>query len=130
MMNHTEIDTVELGKNLAICRASTGESLDDIADMTGVSKSTLSRIERGKGQPDFRVVAAIMDYLNIPIGRVIGGSKEDPVVYYPTEPTPDIVRAHLMNDKTLTPSRAEALSELFRIAYQQFSNAERPATTR
>jgi hypothetical protein len=43
------------------------------------------------------------------------------VVYYPHEATPEIVEAHLRADKKLTPETAKALSELFRVAYQQFS---------
>jgi len=34
---------------------------------------------------------------------------------------PDIVEAHLRADRNLTPETAKALSELFRVAYQQFS---------
>ena len=45
----------------------------------------------------------------------------EPVVYYPHEATPEIVEAHLRADKKLTPETAKALSELFRVAYQQFS---------
>jgi hypothetical protein len=43
------------------------------------------------------------------------------VVYYPHESTPEIVEAHLRADKHLTPETAKALSELFRVAYTQFS---------
>jgi hypothetical protein len=35
---------------------------------------------------------------------------------------PDIVEAHLRADRNLTPETAKALSELFRVAYQQFSH--------
>jgi hypothetical protein len=34
---------------------------------------------------------------------------------------PEIVEAHLRADKKLTPETARALSELFRVAYKQFS---------
>jgi hypothetical protein len=43
------------------------------------------------------------------------------VVYYPHEATPEIVEAHLRADKNLTPETAKVLSELFRVAYTQFS---------
>ena len=43
------------------------------------------------------------------------------VVYYPQEPVPEIVEAHLRADRNLTPETAAALSELFRVAYTQFS---------
>jgi hypothetical protein len=48
-------------------------------------------------------------------------SDVEPVVYYPHEPTPEIVEAHLRADKSLSPETAKALSELFRVAYKQFS---------
>ena len=43
------------------------------------------------------------------------------VVYYPQEPMPEIVEAHLRADRNLTPDTAAALSELFRVAYTEFS---------
>ena len=39
----------------------------------------------------------------------------------PSKATPEIVEAHLRADKHLTPQTAKALSELFRVAYAQFS---------
>jgi hypothetical protein len=48
----------------------------------------------------------------------------NPVVYYPHESTPEIVEAHLRADKHLTPQTAKALSELFRVAYAQFSQPD------
>jgi hypothetical protein len=35
--------------------------------------------------------------------------------------TPDVVEAHLRADTNLTPENAAALSELFRLAYRQYS---------
>ena len=49
------------------------------------------------------------------------GTDKSAVVYFPHEATPDIVEAHLRADRNLTPETAKALSELFRVAYQQFS---------
>ena len=46
------------------------------------------------------------------------------VVYYPRESTPEIVEAHLRADRNLTSETASALSELFRVAYAQFSRTE------
>ena len=39
----------------------------------------------------------------------------------PDGTAPEIVEAHLRADKNLTPETAAALSELFRVAYTQFS---------
>ena len=49
---------------------------------------------------------------------------EKAVVYFARESTPEIVEAHLRADRNLTPETASALSELFRVAYTQFSRTE------
>ncbi|MBL8151739.1 MAG: hypothetical protein JNN15_17580 [Blastocatellia bacterium] len=49
--------------------------------------------------------------------------EEKPIVYYPSESTPDIVEAHLRADPNLKPETAKALSELFRVAYFQFAGS-------
>jgi hypothetical protein len=54
-------------------------------------------------------------------GRHSQSDSTKAVVYYPQEPTPEIVEAHLRADRNLTPETATALSELFRVAYTQFS---------
>ena len=61
----------------------------------------------------------------MPVDRVMrkqgGGADVQAVVYYPHEPTTEIVEAHLRADKNLSPETAKALSEVFRIAYEQFA---------
>jgi hypothetical protein len=59
----------------------------------------------------------------MPVDRIMKNQQKsdvEAVVYYPHEATPEIVEAHLRADKNLTPDTAKALSELFRVAYQQF----------
>ena len=118
------INTMELGSGIKRRREELGLSLRDVADVTGVSASTLSRIENGTGKPDADNIARLTGWLDMPVDRVMKKhSRQDiePVVYYPHEATPEIVEAHLRADKKLTPETAKALSELFRVAYQQFS---------
>ena len=122
--NDSWVNTVELGRAIKRRREELGLSLRDVADVTNVSASTLSRIENGTGKPDADNIARLTGWLDMPVDRVMKkSSKEDvePVVYYPHEATPEIVEAHLRADKKLTPETAKALSELFRVAYQQFS---------
>lgn len=121
------INTVELGRAIRRKREEDGLSLRDVADVTGVSASTLSRIENGTGKPDADNIARLTAWLNVPVERIMGGrqGKENgvrPVVYFPQETMPDIVEAHLRADRNLTPDTAKALSELFRVAYAQFSH--------
>lgn len=120
------VNTIELGRAIRRKREDAGLSLRDVADETGVSASTLSRIENGTGKPDADNIARLTAWLNMPMERVMSGRAEDadgtkPVVYFPQEATPDIVEAHLRADRNLTEETAKALSELFRVAYAQFS---------
>jgi len=122
--NENLVNTVELGRAIKRRREELGLSLRDVADETGVSASTLSRIENGTGKPDADNIARLTGWLDMPIDRVMNrqkASKVEAVVYYPHEATPEIVEAHLRADKNLSPETAKALSELFRVAYKQFS---------
>ena len=122
--NDKFVNTQELGRAIKRRREELGLSLRDVADVTNVSASTLSRIENGTGKPDSDNIVRLTGWLEMPIDRVINnqsGSKVEPVVYYPHEATPEIIEAHLRADKNLSPETANALSELFRVAYKQFS---------
>lgn len=122
--NNSLVNTVELGRAIKRRREELGLSLRDVADVTDVSASTLSRIENGTGKPDADNIARLTGWLDMPIDRVMNkqaASDVAPVIYYPHEATPEIVEAHLRADKKLTPETAKALSELFRVAYKQFS---------
>lgn len=124
--NESLINTQELGRAIKRRREELEMSLRDVADATEVSASTLSRIENGTGKPDADNIARLTNWLDMPIDRVMNKHQDnneavDAVVYYPHEATPEIVEAHLRADKNLTPETAKALSELFRVAYTQFS---------
>ena len=119
------VNTEELGRAIRRRREELGLSLRDVAAKTSVSASTLSRIENGTGKPDADNIARLTAWLDVPMERILSG--RDPqaeetkaVVYYPEEPVPEIVEAHLRADRNLTPETAAALSELFRVAYTQF----------
>jgi transcriptional regulator with XRE-family HTH domain len=122
------VNTEELGRAIRRRREELGLSLRDVAIETAVSASTLSRIENGTGKPDADNIARLTSWLDVPMERILGGRRsqsEDSkaVVYYPQEPIPEIVEAHLRADRNLTPETASALSELFRVAYTQFSRS-------
>src|SRR6059058_3265085 len=127
MAKKSGVNTSELGDAVRRRREQQGMSLRDVAEETGVSASTLSRIENGTGKPDADNIARLTAWLDMPVERVMSARKNEEgtdasaVVYFPHEATPDIVEAHLRADRNLTPETAKALSELFRVAYQQFS---------
>ncbi len=123
--NESLINTIELGRAIKRRREELKLSLRDVADVTNVSASTLSRIENGTGKPDADNIARLTNWLDMPVDRVMKNRNVEDVeavVYYPHEATPEIVEAHLRADKNLTPETAKALSELFRVAYSQFKN--------
>lgn len=121
------VNTVELGRAIRRKREELGLSLRDVADETNVSASTLSRIENGTGKPDADNIARLTAWLDMPVERIMSARRTDSgdaanaVVYFPQESTPNIVEAHLRADRNLSPETAKALSELFRVAYAQFS---------
>lgn len=129
------INTEELGRAIRRRREELELSLRDVADQTNVSASTLSRIENGTGKPDADNIARLTQWLDMPIERILGRGREDAneakaVVYYPHESTPEIVEAHLRADRNLSPETADALSQLFRVAYSQFSRNEQSPPSR
>jgi len=123
--NESLINTMELGRAIKRRREELGMSLRDVADTTAVSASTLSRIENGTGKPDADNIARLTSWLDMPVDRVMKkqgtSANVEAVVYYPHEAMPEIIEAHLRADRNLTPETAKALSELFRVAYTQFS---------
>src|SRR6266704_2443975 len=127
------INTEELGRAIRRRREELGLSLRDVADQTKVSASTLSRIENGTGKPDADNIARLTTWLDVPLERILTRGRDEAsdakaVVYFPHESTPEIVEAHLRADRNLSPETAKALSELFRVAYTQFSRtAEKPS---
>src|SRR5919197_4968555 len=71
------VNTVELGRAIRRKREELGLSLRDVADETGVSASTLSRIENGTGKPDADNIARLTAWLNMPMERVMSGRADD-----------------------------------------------------
>src|SRR5438046_10681240 len=99
MGKKTGVNTEELGDAVRRRRESLGLSLRDVADETGVSASTLSRIENGTGKPDADNIARLASWLDMPIERVMHhgprGAEPNPVGYSPHESTPEIGETRL-----------------------------------
>jgi transcriptional regulator with XRE-family HTH domain len=140
-MAEATLNIVELGEYVKRKRQDEKLSLREVATKINVSASTLSRIENGIGVPDSATLARLASWLGIPIERLMRGTLlsevgetmaeeafVEPVIYYPTESTPNIVEAHLRADRNISPDMAKALAELFRVAYTQFSNKQSDTT--
>src|SRR5258708_13344086 len=114
------VNTVELGRAIKRKREENSLSLRDLANETGVSASTLSRIENGTGKPDADNIARLTAWLEVPVERILSGrsladESSPAVVYYPQEPGPEILEAHLRAHRNLTPETAPPLSDLLRL---------------
>ena len=123
------INTEELGRAIRRRREELALSLRDVADQTSVSASTLSRIENGTGKPDADNIARLTKWLDMPIERILNQAAT-------TRTTPRrlfIFHTNLrrkLSKPTCAPTAiclaetADALSQLFRVAYSQFSRNE------
>lgn len=55
----------ELGKLIKHRREVLGLTIRNLAELTGMSKTTISQVERGSGNPTFEVLNNIFEYLNL-----------------------------------------------------------------
>lgn len=55
----------ELGKIIKNRRIVLGLTIRDLADLTGISKTTISQTERGITNPTLEVLQNIFEYLNL-----------------------------------------------------------------
>ncbi len=122
-----------LGKLVRGKRRANKLTLEQVAEKTGISAATLSRLERQYTNtntpsitPDTRTVTAVASWLGVSIE---GFSRVEEELIQKS--TPDVVEAHLRADRNLNPESAETLGIMFRLAYEQFakSNSEPTSTS-
>ncbi len=124
----------DLSRLLRVKRKAERLTLEQVADKTGVSPATLSRLERWQGQsrsatgmpsaPDTRTLAALTRWLGVSIERVmdVGVPAEAHGLEHASgASTPDIVEAHLRADRHLDAQTAAALARIFRTAYDSMA---------
>lgn len=71
-MEVLEAKLVGFGEKIKSIRNDKGVSLDVISAETGITKSYLSRLERGQRlNPSFLVVYILCDYYDIPIKEIV-----------------------------------------------------------
>lgn len=89
------------------------------ADESGVSASTLSRLERGAAAslPDSATLTKLGEWLDIPLSSLLS-NKPEPKGHEPTLTTPEVVEVHLRADQELSPATARALAQMFRTLYE------------
>jgi|SRR5437879_3318256 len=120
------IDVGRLGERLRRVRLQREKTLKEVAEATGVSVATLSRIERGDANDiESATLLAITDWMGTRVDKL--KEKPKPVVRggKMVEETPDIVELYLRADKKLDERTATALAKVFRAAYDEFSKGAR-----
>ena len=65
----------ELGKLIKHRRKVLKLTIRELADLTGMSKTTISQIEQGIGNPTFEVLQNIFEYLNLEINVVVKNTR-------------------------------------------------------
>lgn len=120
----TMIDAVELGDRVRAKRRGKGLSIREAALEVGVSAPTLSRIERGLHLPERENLLKIARWAGVRMDPVLHPNARrirNAIVHDPEGSTVEAVELHLRADKNLSRDDAEALSELFRVAYETVS---------
>jgi transcriptional regulator with XRE-family HTH domain len=103
-------DVANLGPILRARRREKHLSLRDLADQTGVSLNTLSRVERGH-VPDLKNFRLILDWLEVPAERFLDTAGE--------ASTPEVIARHLRADRRLPQEAATRIAELVEEMYHK-----------
>jgi transcriptional regulator with XRE-family HTH domain len=106
--------TSNLGATLRTRRREQGLSLRDLADATGVSFNTLSRVERGH-MPDLRNFQRIVDWLEVPAETFL--DTEEPI-----STTPHAIARHLHADRNLSDQAARKIAAMVEEMYERLAN--------
>ncbi|QGZ39074.1 transcriptional regulator with XRE-family HTH domain [Pseudoduganella flava] len=75
MGNHDEFET-KLVARLAALREQRGWSLDELAKRSGISRATLSRLERGETSPTAALLGKLCAAYGLPMSRLIAAVEE------------------------------------------------------
>lgn len=105
-----ESNIANLGATLKARRREKRLSLRDLADQTGVSLNTLSRVERGH-VPDLKNFQRIIDWLELPAETFLDPARE--------ASTPEAIARHLRSDRQLSGEAATKIAELVEEMYHQ-----------
>jgi transcriptional regulator with XRE-family HTH domain len=117
------IDAIELAKRVRAKRRSKKLSIREAAEVVGVSAPTISRVERGH-VPERETLLRLARWAGVRIDPVLHENARrvrNIVVHGPDASTLEAVELHLRADKNLSRDDAEALSEMFRLAYDALS---------
>lgn len=78
----------ELGKRLRELRKSGGHSIEALSSLSGVSKSMISKIERGEATPSTTVLARIAEALAVTFSELMASEQDSEIILLPFEKQP------------------------------------------
>lgn len=111
-------DPSDLARHVAAKRRGDGLTLRQVAEITGVSMPTLSRVERGGHVPDRENLLKLARWVGLKLDPSASDGAHGPAVHPPNAGTVEAVELHLRADPSLSGDDAKALTDLFRIAYE------------
>lgn len=116
----------QIGALVQAKRREAGIGLRAASEQSGISASTLSRLERGVAAslPDAETLSRLSIWLQVPVGSLMATDLPTSTGTAPDLTTPEVVEVHLRADKHLSPSTADALAKMFRVLYDQFTEIE------
>jgi len=108
-------------------REEEGIGLREARQKSGVSASTLSRLERGisSSLPDLNTLSRLATWLDVPLASVLDEKEKGNKKKERPLDTREQIEVYLRADKNLSKETADALYRSFRILYDQFSNQEK-----
>lgn len=122
------MDAAELGARVRAKRRSRQLTIREAAKETGVSAPTLSRVERGLHLPERENLLRLARWAGVRLDPVLHSDARrarNAVVHEPSASTIEAVELHLRADRNLNRDDAEALAEMFRVAYVALSSKGR-----
>jgi len=111
-------DPQELARQVAVKRRSQNLTLRQVAQQTGVSVPTLSRVERGDHLPDRENLLRLANWVGMRLNPS-AQQRRNRAVHRLDADTVEAVELHLRADRNLDGDDAAALTELFKIAYDR-----------
>jgi transcriptional regulator with XRE-family HTH domain len=120
----TLLDAKNLQERLVAKRRDERLSLRQVADATGVSVPTVSRVLRGH-LPERENLLRLARWVDMPIGETTATRNRNHLVHAAEVSTVQAVELHLRADKDLNGEDAEALADLFKIAYERLRIRDR-----
>jgi len=100
--------------------------LREAAKESGLSPSTLSRLERGLSAslPDTDTLTSIANWLSMPVSELLQENQSRRNKKEPELKTLEGIELYLRADKDLKPETADALAAMFRMLYERVTELQ------